>query len=238
MDPKALIDAGLTKVETRVYLTLLEQGPSLAGEISQKSGIHRRTVYDLLERLIQKGLVRYIKKNNRRSYECVHPKRFLELAKEQEENLRALMPELLLRYGEAKTAGETVFYRGALGIKTIFEDQLSVAQPVYVLSASPQMREALKHYLPHYTRERIRKKIKLFLLYDEQFRTEVQKRERDKFVETRYLPRGFGSAAATNVYGDTVAIILWQPEPMAIVIKQKEIAEGYRKVFELLWKRT
>lgn len=237
MDPKALLNAGLTKVETRVYLTLLESGSSLAGEISRKSGTHRRTVYDLLERLIQKGLVVYIKKNNRRYYECVHPKRFGELAKEQEESLQAIMPELLLKYREAKEGGETVFYRGALGIKTIFEDQLNTAQPIYVISASPQMREALKHYLPYYTRERIRKKINLYLLYDEQFRTEVQGRERDTLIATRFLPRNSGSAATTNIYGDTVAIILWQPDPMAIVIKQKEIAEGYQKLFLLLWKK-
>ncbi|MBI2667082.1 hypothetical protein HYX13_05720 [Candidatus Woesearchaeota archaeon] len=238
MDVKALLNAGLTKGEVRVYITLLERGSCLTGEISRHSGIHRRTIYDFLERLIQKGLVVYIKKNSRRYYGCVHPKRFLELAREQEDNLQALMPELLLKYEEGEVSGETVFYRGTLGIKTIFEDQLSVAQPVYVISASPKMREELKHYLPHYTRERIRKKIKLFLLYDEQFRDEIEKREQDSFVERRYLPKGFGSSASTNIYGDTVAIILWQPEPVAIVIKQKDIAEGYRKMFGLLLKQS
>ena len=43
--------------------------------------------------------------------------------------------------------------------------------------------------------------------------------------------------AATNIYSDKVAIILWSKEnPFAILIKQREIAEAYRNYFEMLWK--
>jgi hypothetical protein len=36
-----------------------------------------------------------------------------------------------------------------------------------------------------------------------------------------------------------VAIILWSKEsPFAIVVKQKAIADGYRKHFEMIWKNS
>ena len=35
--------AGLTENESKVYLALLDLGPSLAGEISKKTGIHTQT---------------------------------------------------------------------------------------------------------------------------------------------------------------------------------------------------
>ena len=60
----ALEKAGLTKIESKVYLSLLDLGPSLAGQISKHSGIHRRSVYDALDRLAEKGLISYIVKNN------------------------------------------------------------------------------------------------------------------------------------------------------------------------------
>jgi hypothetical protein len=40
-----------------------------------------------------------------------------------------------------------------------------------------------------------------------------------------------------NIYRDKVAIILWNEEnPIAIVIKNKDISEGYKKYFEMTWK--
>jgi HTH-type transcriptional regulator, sugar sensing transcriptional regulator len=63
-----LSQAGLTENESKVYLALIDLGPSLAGSISRKTGIHRRTVYDTTEMLIKKGLVGYILKNNRRLF--------------------------------------------------------------------------------------------------------------------------------------------------------------------------
>ena len=44
---------GLTTNESKVYLALLDLGPSLAGQISRKTGLHRRTVYDTTEGLIK-----------------------------------------------------------------------------------------------------------------------------------------------------------------------------------------
>ena len=61
-----LKQAGLTDNESKVYLALIDLGPSLAGQIARKTGMHRRTVYDTIEMLIQKGLIGYIKKNNRK----------------------------------------------------------------------------------------------------------------------------------------------------------------------------
>ena len=57
-----LRDAGLTDNEDKVYTALVELGPSLAGRISRKIGLHRRTVYDVTEMLVKKGLVGYILK--------------------------------------------------------------------------------------------------------------------------------------------------------------------------------
>ena len=65
MDIAILKEAGLTTNESLVYKALLELGPSQAGIISRKTGLHRRTVYDTTERLIQKGIIGYILKNKK-----------------------------------------------------------------------------------------------------------------------------------------------------------------------------
>src|SRR3989338_5382046 len=97
---------GLTKLESKVYLTLLDLGPSLAGLITRKSGIHRRSVYDALERLIQKGLIGYIVKNNRKYFEASNPERLVDLLREKEATVQHLLPQLQARYNQTKEKSE------------------------------------------------------------------------------------------------------------------------------------
>ena len=87
MNLEILKEAGLTHNEALVYKALLELGPSLAGQISRKTGLHRRTVYDVTEMLIKKGVIGYILKNNRRLFEASSPKIFLDVVKEKENTI-------------------------------------------------------------------------------------------------------------------------------------------------------
>ncbi len=43
------------------------------------------------------------------------------------------------------------------------------------------------------------------------------------------------AVVSVNIYGDKVAIVLWASQPLAIVIKNEEVSEGYRNYFELMW---
>ena len=82
MESKNLEEFGLTKNEAIVYKALLELRSSLAGQIARKTGLHRRTVYDVTEMLIQKGLIGYMLKNNRRLFSASSPERFMDIVKE------------------------------------------------------------------------------------------------------------------------------------------------------------
>ena len=104
VDTKTLQELGLTESEARVYLALLELGPSLAGSISRKTGIHRRNIYDITERLIKKGLIGYILKNNRRLFEAANPEKFQDILKEKQQILEESMPDLTLFYKKTKEA--------------------------------------------------------------------------------------------------------------------------------------
>ena len=74
-----LKSAGLTDNESKIYLALIDLGPSLAGQISRKTGMYRRSVYDTIEMLIEKGLVSYILQNNRKIFQAANPERLLQI---------------------------------------------------------------------------------------------------------------------------------------------------------------
>lgn len=224
-----LKEAGLTENEGKVYLALIDLGPSLAGQISRKIGIHRRTVYDTTEMLIKKGLVGYILKNNRRMFQASSPQKFLAILKEKQEALAPIVKELEQRHNKTKEKEETNFYKGKEGLKAVFEEQLQ-SKEILILGASPKAYEILKFYFKWYDKARKEKKIKARIIATD------RKIKRIPLAEIRYLPEKYSNPTSVNIYGDKVAIILWATQPLAIVIKNKEISEGYRNYFELMWK--
>src|SRR3989344_9503766 len=151
---EALEEIGLTKKEAEIYLALIDLGPSLAGNISRRTGIHRRNVYDATDRLIKKGLIGYIKKNNRRYFEAVSPERLLELLKERQDAISSVIPDIQKRYSSSKETQETNFYKGINGLKTVFEDQIDVGKEVMVLGAHEKAEGYLKYYLNWYNKRR------------------------------------------------------------------------------------
>ncbi len=232
MDLEILKQSGLTHNESLIYKALLKIGPSLAGQISRKTGLHRRSVYDTVEMLIQKGLVGYILKNNRKFFEPSNPEKFLDILKQKEDSIKEILPNMIKLYHQTQEKQETNFYKGNLGLKTVFEDQLKGnIKEILVIGAFQGAEEILPYYFKWFNKERIKKKIKFKMIY-----YKVRK-EKIPFSEIKYLPEKYGSPMAINIYGDKVALILWSKDnPLAIVIKNKEMSEGYKRHFELLWK--
>ena len=232
MEPKEILQKlGLANSEASVYLALLELGPSLAGQISRKTGIHRRNIYDITERLIQKGLIGYIVKNNRRLFEAANPERLKEILKEKQRELEEALPNLTFLYQKTKEKQETNFYKGIEGLKTIFQEQLEGKnKEILILGASSSAFEVLPFYFKWYDKDRVKKKIKARIIASEKLSKKIP------LSEIRRLPEKYSNPLAINIYGDKVAIILWKKPPLAIVIKEQEIADSYRKYFELMWK--
>ena len=225
---------GLTENESKVYLALLEFGPNQAGIISRKSGLHRRVVYDTTEMLIKKGLIGYIKKNKKKLFQASNPKKLLETLKEKEESITDILPQMLLMYNKTKEKEETNFYKGKNGLKTVFEDQIADGKEILIISPFPLSYDILPFYFKWFDKRRVENKIKVRVIFH---KTTDGKIPKIPSSEIRSLPERYASPLAINIYGEKVAIILWSKEnPFAVVIKNKDISDGYRKYFELMWK--
>jgi sugar-specific transcriptional regulator TrmB len=225
---------GLTENESKVYLALLEFGPNQAGVISRKSGLHRRVVYDTSEMLIKKGLIGYIKKNNKKLFQASNPNRLLEMIKEKEESITDILPQMLLMYNKTKEKEETNFYKGKNGLKTVFEDQIAEGKEILIMSPFQLAYDILPFYFKWFDKRRLERKIRTRIIFH---KTTNDKIPKIPLSEIRFLSEKYASPMAINIYGEKVAIILWSKEnPFAVVIKNKEVSEGYRKYFDLMWK--
>jgi sugar-specific transcriptional regulator TrmB len=226
-----LKEAGLTENESKIYLALLEIGPANAGLISRKSGLHRRVVYDSLDMLVQKGVVGYIKRNNTRLFQAANPERVRELLEEKEKILDEIMPKMMELYSKSKEKEETNFFVGINGLKTIFEDQINTGKEILILGASNLAYEILEFYFHWFDKRRKEHKIKTRIIAHEKIKSNLP------LSEIRYLPKKYHSPLAVNIYGKKVALILWDREkPLAILINNEKISNGYKNYFEILWK--
>ncbi len=227
-------ELGMTRNESKVYVALLKSTSAQAGRITKISGVHRRNVYDALERLIQKGLVSVINKGKHRIFVAESPDRILRIIEEKKILAEAEVPKLieLQKAGEYKQSARVYYGKG--GLTTVFDDQVQKGKDVLVYGASTKYFSMLKWYDIQHTKKRVRAGIKTKLIFNETDKREVKRHEQVN-SQVKYLPKEYCGPAATNIYGDSVAIILWIEPPVAVIIENKELADTYRRYFNLLW---
>ncbi|MFH0714207.1 MAG: helix-turn-helix domain-containing protein [Candidatus Diapherotrites archaeon] len=240
MDEGILEDLGFTSNEIKVYLALLKLGSSGAGKILKSTGMHRAIVYDMLEKLIQKGIVSFVIQNNKKVFKAQNPKRLNDFIEEKKKKLGTILPELSEIYQIPKIRTSTNVYEGKEGIKTIFEDIIkSKPKCYYVFPSFGGATEILPFYLAHfYNRtEKLGIRLKGILINTPQGRQRGKEVGVYKNVELRYAPKEFVSPATTYIYSGKVAFIIWSKEsPMAILVENKNMYESFLNYFDVLWK--
>ena len=119
-----LKELGLNESEIKIYTNLLKEGSSLASSVAEDTDLNRSLTYQILDKLISKGYVTYVIKNNIRYYNPLSPERLLDLLKERERKLKEILPELSNLYRPSKENPVVEILDGVEGIKTILNDIL------------------------------------------------------------------------------------------------------------------
>jgi sugar-specific transcriptional regulator TrmB len=122
-----LLKIGLTEGEAKVYLALSELGSSTVGPIVKKAGVAYSNIYDILHRLIEKGIVSFIIKNKTKYFQAASPSNLVQyLDKKQEkiiqdkELLKKILPDIE-KLQEIKSKQEAEVFIGKKGLRTAYE---------------------------------------------------------------------------------------------------------------------
>jgi len=240
MDTKILEEVGLTPNESKVYLSLIELGSSSATQIIQKTGLHRAVVYDLLERLIEKGLAGHAIKARKRFFEATNPERLKEILQEKEQKLSEILPRLM-ELSKFQTKLEVKIYKGKEGIKNVFEDILRSKPKEWLsLGSGGETYKVLPYFLEHFHKARVKNKILVrgLLLDNPTARKRGEILAKMPLSEIRYLPKTFLTPTVMNIYDDRVTLYSVTEEniPFIILIENKELSKSFKEYFEWLWK--
>src|SRR3989344_6080933 len=178
MDTKALEELGLTKGEIRVYLSLIGLGETTTGPLVEESGVSVSKVYQILMRLSKKGLASHIVKRGTKYFKSADPNRLLvylkekeNSIKEQEVNLKKIIPELELKQDSTITQETAKVYDGLKGIQTARERTLKIMKKgdeMWIIGIAKTPYEGMMtKYFREYHKRRYKKGIKCKYLYNE-----------------------------------------------------------------------
>jgi len=246
MEARLLEEIGLTKGEVAVYFSLLELGSSTVGPIVDKAKVSSSKVYDILERLIDKGLVSYIIRENKKYFEAASPKRILDYLEEKQEEIEQksrqienIMPQLLLKQKLSEKKQEVNIYEGVKGVKTAHEktlQELKKGDEFYFMGASILSSEKFKAYWQDYHKRREKASIATKILFNQNVNQKIlDNRNRFNYCEARYMPTDISTPSWIEVFRDITMIGVPSENPISVEIKNKEVAESFKAYFKALW---
>ncbi len=233
---------GLSKNEAKIYGTLLESGELGVGIIAARSKIHRRNVYDALNRLLEKGLVVEILRREENLYQAVDPKKLTELVQEGQDRLNGIMPQLEQLYRQPPEKQEVFIYRGIEGWKNYMRDILRVREDFYCFGGKGAwMDKELSSFFPRFFEEAKRVGIKYHHLFDHEVKDTGHPIVNYVAPHYKFLPRGFSTSCSFDVFGPHVNIIsdiflggVRQDFSFTVVVNQK-LADSFRNWFRFIW---
>ncbi len=234
MEPERVLEKiGFSPNEIKVYLILNERGSQKAGKIAKIANIDRSSCYNALKLLQEKGLVSYVMIGLVKWFQVTGPRRILDYLKEQEDDVKEILPKLQEKHKERKVEGQVRLFKGLKGIRSIFYDIARTGKDNFVFGSEGQFSERLPEFALQFDRLKKENKIKTKMIL-----RKGRSEKDEKTSEYKYAPDISESPAVTNIYGDKIAIIIWTDEPEGIIIENKEAAKAYKSYFEFMWKHS
>ncbi len=250
MNTEILEKIGFTKGEIKVYFSLLGLSNSTSGPIILKSNVSRSKVYEILERLKEKGIVSESIKENTRYFQAASPERILDYIEEKEDSIKnqkeefkKSLPELIQKQKYAEEKQEVKVYVGFEGIKTFYNEilkQLNEGDEYLAMTFSDISlnNKSIVLMFQKFHQKRSEKHAKARILCNIKDRLTQQKMNYSDTalyefrVTNQILPTGIA------IVKDIVATFNWGKKPRVFAIICKENADQYRRFFYSVWHKS
>jgi len=235
MNAALLEEIGLTKGEIAVYLAMLELGSATVRPIVDKAKISYSKIYDILERLIQKGLVGYVIKENKRYFEAAPVERILEYMEDKEkqvnrqkEELKELLPQLKLKQQLSGFKSKSTIYKGIKGLQTAFLSSLNLLSKndEILIIASQQESSTINIFFNKFVKEVKKRKIKMKVLANEH-------NSQINWLQVKQTHHIVPSTIA--IFKNRVIVFPNSREITLFVIDNQEVAKSFKVQFRSWW---
>ncbi|MFH0891393.1 MAG: helix-turn-helix domain-containing protein [Candidatus Falkowbacteria bacterium] len=247
MDLSVFKKIGLSDKEIKVYLSLLECGAVSVRGLAKLTGLNRGTVYDILKKLQEDGLVSFYHHDTKQRFVAEDPEKLNDIIGKQEreffrtrEKIKEAIPELRSIQDKGETSQPTTkFYEGKSGIRTILDDVLLAMKDAdkkereyYVYSATKASSDINNAY-PEFTANRIKKEIRVKAI------SLASGGKVSGLDERRWLGTRKDSATFIIIYNGKCAFISRDKKgaPVGVIIENEMIYATQKIIFLALWEK-
>lgn len=244
---KALTQLDFEKLEIEVYESLLETRKLNIKSLASKFGTNRVRIYQILDKLQEKGLLNY-SKGSGRELNLESPSKILGLLKFQETETNRLskdfadfLPDLLTNFFSVSTKPTLKVYEGKgqfMGVFNQILEELKPGQEIMALGEGEDFNEIIyEDYFREWMRKRIAKKLKVKILgrAENSFLKEIKPNNEKEARQLKFLPPTF-KLTEGNLFIMENKVIIWNTiQIQAVVIENKAIADFFKGIFEGVW---
>lgn len=247
---RQLEDMGLSEKEAKVYVASLMLGPATVQQISTQAEIKRVTTYVILESLANLGLVSQTSHGKKTYFTAEEPgslKRLLDKREEeladQRKNFDNLLPDLASLQSIPAESPSVKFYDGAEAIRTImatFLDQHKDEKDktTYAFSNLDQLHTFFPEFKEKMTNpERVKAGFNSKFIYTTNRGPILADSDDRTNRESRFVdPKLYPLKGDMTIVGNHVLILsLGASKPIAVSLDSKDIADGFKAIFDLAW---
>ncbi|MDD5732032.1 MAG: helix-turn-helix domain-containing protein [Patescibacteria group bacterium] len=244
---KALLQLGLLRKEATVYIAALQQDESSIITLAKKSGLSRGTVYDVVEKLKEKGYLAEIKKGKKRRLLVESPtNRFYSLLDKKQEDLEkakkvidGILPVIKGINASEEFKPQIRVYEGEKGFHKVWDEILQYNEKSYLSIA--KIETFVKFAGEGFLEQLQKRKAKLgfssrVINEDSPLSRKMMLADKTYKRESKLAPKEFGFPSTEIIYGDKIAMFSTRKENIVVVIESQDFAQTHRAYFEMMWK--
>lgn len=239
-----LVEIGLTENAASVYEILLDHENMKATDIARLTGISRSVVYQVVDDLEKRQLIKINKQEGQITTFSVLPPEYLlnaidNIAKKYTRlsgQIHMLQPEIDARYKGNNPKSKVRYYEGAEGLIRAYEETLTSTERILAYASIENMHSALPGYFPEYYRRRAGAGIPIKSVHpDTPEARERVENDKQESRESALVPADkYAFSPEINVF-DNKIIFFSLVEKFSLIIESRELADAFKKIFDLSW---
>jgi sugar-specific transcriptional regulator TrmB len=236
-----LMGLDLSRAEAQLYIQLLENGSASAGQLAQLKGMARATIYDLLKRLHNKGLVKQTLRDNIKLFSAEKPEileNLFEVRRQTAEKQAAaflkVLPQLKARNSHLYTQPTFQLFQGPEGVKHVLADILCYRHiTTYSFWPIKDMIKTLSaNFFEQHNAARIENKTFVKAIWPKEKIINVNKHP---YLNIRLAPDNIDFSMGYWIYADKVAFLSSEKECFGFIIQSPELVQMMTVQHKLIW---
>lgn len=228
---------GLEEKQAKIYLACLELGETSIKEIAKKAGIKRTTIYDIIDEMIDAGLIKTTTKGQKKKFIASEPNELKAIIKKREMLLDQIMPQLGVINNSGSVKPKIWFYEGTAGLKKVYDDTIAHNNTNMYQWASNDTFGAIEaEWLFDYVKRRVKSKTNAYCIAtDSPEIRDFKSKDKKQLREIRIVPKElYPFKIELDIYGNRVAMISGR-DKIGVIIESKPIASTLKMIFKLCW---